>query len=98
MKDEITLTLTYQESLLIRHALESYAGKWIADIRSLNPIVNCEYATTEMKEKAKKEIENLHVIRISTRRLWSKVSDAMYGPSRLSEHVVLSFQDPESND
>lgn len=98
MNDIITLTLTYQESLIIRHALESYADKWCADIRSLVPIVDCEYATADMKELAKEQLKQLDIIRIETQRLWSKVSHAMYSASSVPEHIVSSFQNPESND
>lgn len=91
MKDKITLTLTYQECLIIRHCLDEYADKWVGNIRELLRIANCECASAEVKEECAKKIREIDPIRISTQRLWKKVSDEMYGISYVPEHCLSTF-------
>lgn len=98
MKDEITLTFNYQECLLIRHCLESYADKWVDNIRELTKIANCEYTSAEIKDKCTKEIREIAPIRISTQKLWEKVSHQMHGISNVPAHLSAAFKDPEEND
>lgn len=98
MKDNVTLILTYQESLIIRHSLDSYAEKWKSHIRELRAIIDCEDASTEIRERCATEILELDKIRIFTQRLWLKVSNEMYGSTPAPEHISSAFQDPDDHD
>lgn len=72
--EEITLKVTYQEYLIIRHSLERYADRWVADIRELSAILASEDASTEIKERCKAEMLEVDKIRIATQRTWDKVT------------------------
>lgn len=70
-----TLKVTYQEYLIIRHSLELYADKWIADMRDLRIIRDDVNTCPEIKERCIRELKNLDVIRISTQKLWANISN-----------------------
>lgn len=98
MKDKVTLTLTYDEALVVRHSLESYGDKWRLCIRELSAIVSTDDASTEMKERCVIEIHELDKLRMSAQRLWLKVSNEMYASTPAPEHIQSAFQDPDNND
>lgn len=94
----VTLILTYEEALVVRHSLESYGDKWRLCVRELSAIVSDNDASTEIKERCAKEIFELDKLRTSAQRLWLKVSNEMYGSTPAPEHIQSAFQDPDDNE
>ncbi len=98
MKNSVTLTLTYEEALVVRHSLESYCDKWREHIIELSIISSNDDTSTEIKERCVKEIFELDKLRTSAQRLWLKVSNEMYASTPAPEHIQSAFQDPDDND
>ena len=95
---QISLKVTYQEYLIIRHSLESYADEWCARTRELLAIRDWNDTPTNMKERCTIEIHEIHKIQLATQKLWLNVTNQMHEQTRVAEDIQDSFQDPEQND
>lgn len=95
---QISLKVTYQEYLIIRHSLESYADKWGDRTRELLAIRDCEDTSVDMKERCTIEIYEVHKIQLATQKLWLNVTNQMHEQTKVPNHIQESFQDPEQND
>lgn len=96
--EPISLKVTYQEYLIIRHSLSSYAEKWGNQTRELLAIRDCEDTSISTKERCTLEIHEIHKIQLATQKLWLNVTNQMHEQTKVPEHIQQSFQDPEQND
>lgn len=94
----ISLKITYQEYLIIRHSLESYADKWGDRTRELLAIRDWNDTPTNMKERCTIEIHEINKIQLATQKLWLNVTNQMHEQTIVPEHIQEAFQDPEQND
>lgn len=95
---QISLKVTYQEYLIIRHSLESYADKWGDRTRELLAIRDWNDTPTNMKERCTLEIHEIHKIQLATQKLWLNVTNQMHQHTKVPDHMQESFQDIEQND
>lgn len=95
---QISLKVTYQEYLIIRHSLSAYADEWGNRTRELLAIRDCEGTPYNMKERCTIEIHEIHKIQLATQKLWLNVTNQMHEQTKVPEHIQQSFQDPEQND
>lgn len=94
----ITLKVTYQEYLIIRRSLSSYADKLGNRNREILAISDCEDTSYDMKERCTIVIREIDKMQFATRKLWLNVTNQMHEQTKGPNCLQKTIQDSNEND